>query len=70
MRPKDYPSKHKELWQKFVNLEPKPRPYDYEEPAGALFWTVVCTVVAAAVVAAWLWYGPEPLTKIFPTLRG
>lgn len=69
MRFKEYRSTHKELWQRFVTIEPKPKPYDEEEPG--LFWTVILTVVVVLIALAWgFWYGPQPLTEIFPRIGG
>lgn len=69
MRPKEYPSSHRELWQRFVNLEPKPRPLDEPEDL-SLFWIWAAFVITIVAMLAFAWWYGEPVNRIIPGLRG
>ncbi len=38
MQFKHYPNRHKELWQNFCRLEPKPRPLEPPRSKGWMVW--------------------------------
>lgn len=66
---KEYPSTHKELWQRFCQLEGKPQPYHEPEDV-SLFWLWVCFALTVAALLAAAWWWTEPIGNIFPNLRG
>lgn len=52
---KKYPQDHRELWQRFCQLEPKPRLYDGRVEKWGRFWTVVCALVWALAIGMYLY---------------
>lgn len=66
--PKTDPARR--AWAWLQPLEARRRRPRRPSGCGPLFWTVVCAVIWALAVSAYLWWHTEPIQKIFPHLHG